>query len=118
MATLSEEANGAAKPESMVQMGTLVEFYKRFGLLSLHAVDRLARGLSSGIEQTDHRRVSCLTCAQRKQACNRQSQKDTGAHSPVGKVGGVISLDLKDPMTPRDRLSNRYMINLLDCKSN
>ncbi|GMF60956.1 unnamed protein product [Phytophthora fragariaefolia] len=98
--------------------GTLVEFHKRLGHLNYDAIERLARGPSSGIEITDNRRVNGLACAQGKQSMNRQSRKDTGLHSPIDRIGGVICSDLKGPMTPRDRLKNRYMINFVDHKTN
>ncbi|POM67044.1 LOW QUALITY PROTEIN: Putative retroelement [Phytophthora palmivora] len=79
---------------------------------------RFARGPSSGIALTYHKRVNCLTCAEGKQSKGRQPQKDSGAHSPIDRIGGVICSDLKGPMTPRDHLGNRYMINFVDHKSN
>ena len=33
-------------------------------------------------------------------------------------IGSVICSDLKGPMTPQDRLGNRYMVNFIDHKSN
>uniref|UniRef100_A0AAV1UVG8 Reverse transcriptase Ty1/copia-type domain-containing protein n=1 Tax=Peronospora matthiolae TaxID=2874970 RepID=A0AAV1UVG8_9STRA len=46
------------------------------------------------------------------------SQQDSGKHSPIDRIGGVICSDLKGPMTPRDRLGNRYLLNFADRKSN
>ncbi|GMF59553.1 unnamed protein product [Phytophthora fragariaefolia] len=86
--------------------------------LNGEAVERLAGDPSSGIKITDKSRVNCLTCAQRKQSKNRQSQRDTGAHSPIDRIGGVICSDLKGPLTPRDRLKIRYMVNFVDQKTN
>ena len=48
---------------------------------------------------------------------NRQPTHDTGVNSPIDRIGGVVCPDLKGPMTPRDRLGNRYMINFVDHKS-
>ncbi|POM76846.1 LOW QUALITY PROTEIN: Hypothetical protein PHPALM_5878 [Phytophthora palmivora] len=75
----------------------------------------LAKDPSSGIELADHKIVNCLTCAQSKV---RQSGKDTGDHSLIHLIGGVICPDLKDSMTPRDRLNKRCMINFVGHKSN
>ena len=56
--------------------------------------------------------------------CTRQTEQksiaysrywDKFSHRPNWRV---ICSDLKDPMTPRDRLGNRYMINFVDHKSN
>lgn len=66
---------------------------------------------------TDHKRANCLTCAKGNQTKNRQSQKDTGAYSPIDRVGGFICSDLKRPMTPRDRLNNRCIVNFADHKA-
>ena len=33
-------------------------------------------------------------------------------------IGGVICSDLKGPLTPRDRVGNRYLINFVDHRSN
>ncbi|POM66265.1 Mitochondrial Carrier (MC) Family, partial [Phytophthora palmivora] len=118
MAALNGEAHGSGDTSVNVQKGTLVEFHRRLGHLNYDAVERLAKDTSSGIELTDRRRVNCLTCAQGKQSKGSQSGKDTGEHSPIHRVGGVICSDLKGPMTPRDRLGNRYMINFVDHKSN
>ena len=37
---------------------------------------------------------------------------------PYRESGGVIRSDLKGPMTPIDRLGNRYLVNFVDHKSN
>lgn len=118
MAALDEEAHSEKDLPPDVQQGTLVAFHKRLGHLNYDSVERLARDPSSGIALTDHKRVNCLTCAEGKQSKGRQSRKDSGAHSPIDRIGGVICSDLKGPMTPRDRLENRYMINFVDHKSN
>ncbi|GMF18948.1 unnamed protein product [Phytophthora fragariaefolia] len=118
MAGLDSEATEPAEKSNNVQRGTLEHFHKRLGHLNYDIVEKLARDPSSGIELTDRRRVNCLTCAQGKQARNNRSKKDTGEHSPIDRVGGVICSDLKGPMTPRDRLNNRYMINFVDHYSN
>jgi hypothetical protein len=106
MAALSQELADLAEVSSEVQKGTLVDFHKRLGHLSYDSVERLAKEPSSGIQLTNHKRVNCLTCAEGKQTKNRQSKEDTGAHSPIDRVGGVICSDLKGPMTPKDRLGN------------
>ncbi|GMG14877.1 unnamed protein product [Phytophthora fragariaefolia] len=107
MAVLVSEATEPAEKSNNVQRGTLEHFYKRLGHLNYDFVEKLARDPSSGIELTDRRRVNGLTCAQGKQARYNRSKKDTGEHSPIDRVGGVICSDLKGPMTARDRLNNR-----------
>lgn len=37
---------------------------------------------------------------------------------PTNRIGSVICSDFKGPMTSRDRLGNRYMINIVDHKMN
>ncbi|POM64836.1 Integrase catalytic core protein [Phytophthora palmivora] len=103
MSALSGEAHSADNFPPDVQQGTLVEFHKRLGHLNYDSVERLARDPSSGIALTDHKRVNRLTCAEGKQSKGRQSRKDSGAHSPTYRIGGVICSDLKGPMKPRDR---------------
>ena len=66
----------------------------------------------------DRKRPSCITCAHGKQGKNAQYKKDSGTHSPIDRIGGVICSDLKGPMTPTDRCGNRYMINFADHRSN
>ena len=62
--------------------------------------------------------MKCLACAQGKQVKGAQSKKDTSTNSPIDVIGGVICSDLKGPMTPRDRLGNRYLVNFIDHRSN
>ena len=78
----------------------------------------MAKDPASGIELTDRRRLTCLSCAEGKQTKNTQSQKDTGVNEPIDRIGGVIYSDLKGPMTPKDRHGNRYLVNFVDHKSN
>ncbi|POM64738.1 Hypothetical protein PHPALM_19706 [Phytophthora palmivora] len=101
MAALNKEVNGNGGGQSSLPMGTCL------GYLNYDAVERLVKGPSFGIELVDRRR--------RK---GSQSGKDTGEHSPIGRVCGVICSDLKGPITPRDRLGNRCMVNFADHKSN
>ena len=77
----------------------------------------MARDPASGIRLTSNKRMACVSCLDGKQTRNAQSQKDSGANSPIDRIGGVICSDLKDPMTPQDRLGNRYMVNFIDLKS-
>ena len=81
-------------------------------------MDILACVPYSGILLTDQTRVNCSTYAQGKQSIIRQSTGDTGANSPIDRIGGIIFSDLKGPMTPRNRLGNNYMINFVDHKIN
>ena len=67
---------------------------------------------------TDWRREICYTCSQGKQTKKKQSRQDSGQHSLIGRVGGVICWDIKGLLTPEDRLNYRYMINFVDHKSN
>ena len=100
------------------QRGTLYDFHLHLGHMHYGAIERLAQNSASGILLTDSTRVSCSTCAHGKQSKNRQPTQDTGANSPIDRIDGVICSNLKGPMTPRDRLGNRYMINFVDHKSN
>lgn len=86
---------------------TLLELHKRLGHLMYDSVEKMADSEDPGIELTDRSRPSCLTCAQGKQSKNAQAKKDSGLHSPIDRIGGVICSDLKGPMTPADRCGNR-----------
>ncbi|POM62933.1 hypothetical protein PHPALM_27859 [Phytophthora palmivora] len=105
MAALNKEVNGNGGEQISLPMETLVEFHRCLGYLNYDAVERLVKDPSSGIELVGRRRGS-------------QSGKDTGEHSPISRVCGVICSGLKGPITPRDRLGNRCMVNFVDHKSN
>ncbi|KAE8985246.1 hypothetical protein PR001_g22945 [Phytophthora rubi] len=97
---------------------TLLELHNRLGHLAFDTLERMADAPGSGVKLTSRVRLNCLICAQDKQYKVNQSKKDTGQNAPVDKIGGVISSDIKGPMTPRDRHGNRYMINFVDHSSN
>ena len=60
--------------------------------------------------------MAFVSCLEGKQTRNAQLQRDSGARSPIDGIGGVICSDLKKPMTPQDRLSNRYLVKFIDHK--
>ena len=74
---------------------TLVEFHRRFRHLNYDAVQRLAKETASGIEITDNRRINSMTCAQGKQSKTLQDNTDSGEHSPIDRVGGMVCSDLR-----------------------
>uniref|UniRef100_A0AAV1VHI2 Integrase catalytic domain-containing protein n=1 Tax=Peronospora matthiolae TaxID=2874970 RepID=A0AAV1VHI2_9STRA len=116
MAILTQDTTDASAMN--VQIGSLYHFHQRQGHLAYDTVERMASDPESGITLTDRARPTCISCAQGKQTKNAQSRKDTGANSPIDRIGGVICSDLKGPMTPKDRLGNRYLVNFVDHKSN
>ncbi|KAG3098958.1 hypothetical protein PI124_g9109 [Phytophthora idaei] len=95
-----------------------MHFHRRLGHLNHDTIIRMAKNPASGIALTDDVRANCLACAQGKQTKNKQSRKDTGGNSPIGVIGGVICSGLKGPMTPRDILGNRHMVNFVDHRTN
>uniref|UniRef100_A0AAV1TY94 Integrase catalytic domain-containing protein n=1 Tax=Peronospora matthiolae TaxID=2874970 RepID=A0AAV1TY94_9STRA len=101
-----------------VQKGSLRHFHKRLAHLNYDTIIRMAKDPASGIQLTDELRANCLACAQGKRTKNPHSRKDTGRNAPIDVIGGVICSDLKGPMTPRDRLGNRYMVNFIDHRTN
>ena len=101
-----------------VQKGSLMHFHKRLAHLNYDTIIKMAKDPASGIQLTDELRANCLACAQGKQTKIPQSRKDTGRNTPIDVIGGVICSDLKGPMTPRDRLGNRYMVNFIDHRTN
>ena len=112
------ESSASADVTSDVQEGTLLHFHQRFGHLAFDTIERMARDPASGIRLTSSKRMACVSCMEGKQTRNSQNQTDSGFNAPIDRVGGVICSDLKGPMTPRDRLGNRYLVNFVDHKSN
>ena len=112
------DKNGVADSSSDMQQGTLTHFHQRLGHLSYDTVERMAKYPASGIQLTDRRRPTCLSCAEGKQTEKNQSQQDTGMNFSIDRIGGVICSDLKETMTPKDRHGNRYIVNFIDHKSN
>ena len=74
----------------------------QYGHLNCDSVIRAEKKPGSNILLTDRTRFNCLTCAESKQTRNVQPQKDTGTHSPIDQVGGVIYSDIKGPISPAD----------------
>jgi hypothetical protein len=97
---------------------TLYNWHMRLGHYSYDAIETLATKRISGIKLTDHSRPNCMTCAEGKQTQNKRSKKESGEHSPIDRVGGVICSDSKGPNTPVDGEKNRYLVNLVDHKTN
>lgn len=81
-------------------------------------MERMAHDPASGIKLTHKIRTVCVACAQGRQTKSVHSKKDSGLNAPVGRVGGVICSDSKGPMTPKDRLGNRSLVNFIDHMSN
>ncbi|OWZ08787.1 LOW QUALITY PROTEIN: hypothetical protein PHMEG_00018620 [Phytophthora megakarya] len=106
IAVLEEEAHGTELSPD-VQQGTLLDFHKRLGHLNWKRFHKF-KSLGSRSRIT----------SKAKQSKNRLSKKDSGAHSPIDCIVGVICSDLKEPMTPKIRLRNRYMFNFVDHKNN
>ncbi len=102
----------------VVHSDTLYNWHMRFGHQSYDAIEALAAKPGSGIQLTDHLRPNWMTCAEGKQLKNLQSKKDSGGHSPIDRVGGVICSDLKGLIIPVDREKNRYLVNFVDHKTN
>ena len=128
----AEEPSGAVKrAEAMVTMITrmgeipdgpemedsLMGFHLRLGHLNFDTIVKLAKDPRSGIKLTDDRRRVCVACAEGKQTKNNQAKKDSGKHSPIDRIGGVICADNKGPITPPDRYGNRYIAVFVDHRS-
>ena len=101
-----------------VQGGSLIHFHQRLGYILYDTIERIVCNPDSGLELTDRRRLTYVTCMHSKQTKNAQSQQDSGAISPIERIGGVICSDLKGPLMPKDRLGNRYSVNFVDHKRN
>ncbi|KAG2930636.1 hypothetical protein PC115_g6420 [Phytophthora cactorum] len=115
---MSVLAENEAAVEQDVQTGPLMHFHRRLGHLNYDTITRMAKKPASGVALSDEVRANCLDCAEDKQNKNKQSRMDTGGNSPIDVIGGIICSDLKGPMTPRDRLGNRYVVNFVDHRTN
>ena len=117
-AIMSVVHDNGDRVQKNVQHGSLLQFHRRLGHLCYDTIIKIARDPASGIKLTDTKRVKFLACSKGKQTKKVQSRKDCGKNSPIDVIGGVSCSDLKSPMTPRDRLRNRYLINFADHRSN
>ena len=93
---------------------TLMNFHLRLGHLNFDTIEKLAKDPRSGIKLTNNLRKVCVACAEGKQTKNNQAKADTGTHSPIDRIGGVICADNKGPITPVDRLGNHYISVFVD----
>uniref|UniRef100_A0AAV1T508 Uncharacterized protein n=1 Tax=Peronospora matthiolae TaxID=2874970 RepID=A0AAV1T508_9STRA len=112
------EAHSAEASADDAHVASLLHWHQRLGHLAFDTIVRMARDPASGIKLSSDKRMACVSCMEGKQTRNAQSQEDSGTNSPIDRIGGVICSDLKGPMTPRDRLQNRYLVNFIDHKSN
>lgn len=79
-----------------VQCGTLMHIHRCLGHLCYDTIIKMAKDPASGIRLTDTNRLNCLACAQDKQEKGTQSKRETGTHSPIHVIGGVICSDLRN----------------------
>uniref|UniRef100_A0AAV1TGU4 CCHC-type domain-containing protein n=1 Tax=Peronospora matthiolae TaxID=2874970 RepID=A0AAV1TGU4_9STRA len=85
MAILNQDSTDVSAMD--VQIGSLNHFHQRLGHLAYDTVERMASDPESGITLTDRASPTCISCAQGKQTKNAQSHKDTGANSPIDRIG-------------------------------
>uniref|UniRef100_A0AAV1VF27 Retrovirus-related Pol polyprotein from transposon TNT 1-94-like beta-barrel domain-containing protein n=1 Tax=Peronospora matthiolae TaxID=2874970 RepID=A0AAV1VF27_9STRA len=107
----NDDADGAHE-------ASLLHWHQRLGHLAFDTIGRTARDPASGIRLTRNKRMACMSCLKGKQTRNAQSQQDSGANSPIDRIGGFICSGLNIPMKPQDHLGNRYLVNFIDHKSN
>ena len=88
MAVINEEASADADIE--MQVGTLMQFHRHMSHLSYNTIELIAKEPRPGVLLSDKKCEDCFTCAQGKQTKNEQSKKDTGKHSPIDRIEGVI----------------------------
>ena len=94
-----------------------MHFHRCLGHLCFNKIIKMAKDPASAIRLTDMTRQKCLDCAEGKKTNQSQSKRDTGANSPIDGIGGFNFSDLNGPITPTDRLGNRYMVNFIDHRS-
>lgn len=100
-----------------IQRSFLIHFQVPMDHLNYDTIEKLAKDPGFDIDHTDTKRQNCLTRAQGKQTKNMQSKNDICQHSPIDRIGGVICSDLKGPVSPRNRIGNRNVINFIDHKT-
>ena len=101
-----------------VHEASLLHWHQRLSRLALDTIERMGRDTASGIQLTSDNRMACVSCLEGKQTRNAKLQQDSGANSPIYRIGVIICSDLKVPITPQDRLGNRYQDNFIDHDSN
>uniref|UniRef100_A0AAV1VLY8 GAG-pre-integrase domain-containing protein n=1 Tax=Peronospora matthiolae TaxID=2874970 RepID=A0AAV1VLY8_9STRA len=112
-ATRDKEGAGGArsacdgKQRRRAARSVAVHWHQQIGHLAFVTIKRMARDPASGIRLSSKKRMACVSCLEVKQTRNMQSKQESGVHSPIDCIGGVICWDLKGPMTPQDRLGNR-----------
>uniref|UniRef100_M4B3I6 Integrase catalytic domain-containing protein n=1 Tax=Hyaloperonospora arabidopsidis (strain Emoy2) TaxID=559515 RepID=M4B3I6_HYAAE len=89
-----------------------------YGNLAFEKSEHMACNSEFGIRLTSNKRIACVSCLEGKQTRNEQPHRERGANSAIDTIDGVICPDFKRPMTPKYRLSNRYLVNFIDHKSN
>lgn len=99
-----------------LQSGSSLDFHLRLAHLSYDIIERMAGDPESEIRLTNEERPTCETCPHGKQRRNTQPQMDRGLNAFIDRIDGVICSELKRPITPTDRLGNRYMINFIEHK--
>jgi hypothetical protein len=109
-------AASSREEKTEVLEDSLMRLHYRLGQLNFDAIERQARNSDSGVKITNPERRICIPCAEGKQARNKQPRPDSGEHAPTDVPGGIICSDLKGPMSPADRLGNKYMVNFVDHK--
>ena len=72
------------------------------GILIFVTIERMAQIPASGILMTSNKHMACVSGIKGKQTCNKLPQQNSDTNAPIDRVGGVIYLDLKGPMTPKE----------------
>ena len=96
----------------------MMQFHARIGHLSFDSIESMAKEPDSGIKIACHKGSKCVTFSQGKGTLTAQPRQDSGQHSPIDRIGGVICSDHKGPIMPQDKHESKYLVTFIDYKSN
>jgi hypothetical protein len=111
-AMLAKEDKGELHA-AMVQEDTLANLHRRMGHIPYNKIIKMSKNPDSRIVITDYHKPYCFESPIGKQSRNNQPAQDSGTHSPIDEIGGVVCSDIKGKITPRDRNGNNYLINFI-----
>ena len=109
MAALEAQAMDADADD--VHEASLLQRHQRLGHLAFNTIERMRAIRLRAFNSSARNAWRVCPFREGKVTRNAQSQKDSGDNSPIARIGVIFS-ELKGPMTPRDRLGNRYLFNL------
>uniref|UniRef100_A0AAV1UV61 Uncharacterized protein n=1 Tax=Peronospora matthiolae TaxID=2874970 RepID=A0AAV1UV61_9STRA len=116
MASLKAHATDGDADDALE--ASLLHRRQRLGHLAFDTIRSIARNPASGILLNSNKCIAYVSRLEGKQTRCAHLQRDRSVNSPIDRVSGVIRSELKGPMTPHNRLSNRYLVKFIAQKLN